>query len=326
MSGPVGAVDIEGPAGGAPGGPVLEITESRVAQVGEITVRRALPRHGRRTIGAWCFIDHAGPMPLGDGASASAGGGGGSGSGSNVDVAPHPHIGLQTVTWLLSGEIVHRDSLGSEQVIRPGELNLMTAGHGVSHSEEHTANLAGELQLLQLWVAQPEATREGPAAFEHHAELPLLELGGGSVGTLLVGSLGEQSSPARRDTDHVGIDLDLWGDAVLPLQPDYEYGLVVVWGALAMAEAVIEPGHLAYLGIGRDELALSPIGPTRVLLIGGPPFPETVRMWWNFVARTEEELGAAYTAWASDDGRFGRVASSLPRTEVGPPLWMAPGR
>ncbi|HEY1832451.1 MAG TPA: pirin family protein [Acidimicrobiales bacterium] len=312
MSGPVGAVDIEGPAGDAPVGPILEITDSRLAQVGEIMVRRALPRHGRRTIGAWCFIDHAGPTPLGDG--------------SNVDVAPHPHIGLQTVTWLLSGEIVHRDSLGSEQIIRPGELNLMTAGHGVLHSEEHTANLDGELQLLQLWVAQPEATRDGPPAFEHHADLPQLELGAGSVGTLLVGSLGEQSSPARRDTDHVGIDLDLRADTVIPLQPDYEYGLVVVWGALTMADSVIEPGHLAYLGTDRDELALSPIGPTRALLIGGPPFPETVRMWWNFVARTEEELEAAYTAWSAADSRFGTVVSTLPRTEVGPPLWMSPGR
>jgi quercetin 2,3-dioxygenase len=151
------------------------VTPSREAKVGGLRVRRALPRRERRTVGAWCFVDHMGPAPVSNT--------------ETFDVAPHPHMGLQTVTWLLAGEVVHRDSLGSEQVIRPGQLNLMTAGHGVSHSEEHTGAYRGDLHGVQLWVAQPEFSRHGPPEFEHHAELPRVDLGPGSVATVLVGEL-----------------------------------------------------------------------------------------------------------------------------------------
>ena len=147
---------------------------------GSVPVRRALPRKERRTVGAWCFVDHMGPTTV----TADRG----------MDIAPHPHIGLQTVTWLLSGEAVHRDSLGSEQIIRPGQLNLMTAGRGVSHSEEATGRYSGELHGAQLWIAQPRATRDGDAAFEHHADLPKVDLGG-AVATVLVGKLIGSESP-----------------------------------------------------------------------------------------------------------------------------------
>lgn len=175
MSGPVSTVDVPPVAAGEESAPqCVEVTASRAATVGDMPVRRALPRRGRRTVGAWCFADHMGP------ASVTVDKG--------VDVGPHPHIGLHTVTWLVAGEALHRDSLGTEQVIRPGELNLMTAGSGVTHSEEATGSYAGDLHGIQLWVAQPEATRHGGPAFEHHGDLPQLELSG-AVGTVLVGTL-----------------------------------------------------------------------------------------------------------------------------------------
>src|SRR5436190_8491140 len=174
--------------------PHLELLDSREAEVGAVRVRRALPRRTHRTVGAWCFADHMGPAAVTEE--------------HGLDIGPHPHIGLQTVTWLLAGEALHRDSLGSEQLLRPGQLNLMTAGHGVAHSEEATGSYRGDLHGIQLWVAQPDATRDGPPAFEHRAELPRVELDG-AVATILVGDLAGTPSPARRDTDHVGAQLDV---------------------------------------------------------------------------------------------------------------------
>jgi redox-sensitive bicupin YhaK (pirin superfamily) len=238
-----------------------------------------------------------------------------------LDIGPHPHIGLQTVTWLLDGEVLHRDSLGSEQVIRPGQLNLMTAGHGVSHSEEATGRYRGTLHGVQLWVAQPSATRDGDPAFEHHAELPQLELGSGTA-TVLVGEVGEAQSPARRDTAHLGLDLALHaGDAELPLDPGFEHALVVFEGAVHIDGEPVVPGRLAYLGGGREELAVTTTGPARALLIGGEPFGERVLMWWNFVARSQEEISEARDDWMAGHERFGQVASPLDRIDVGPPPW-----
>jgi redox-sensitive bicupin YhaK (pirin superfamily) len=231
-------------------------------------------------------------------------------------------MGLQTVTWLVSGEILHRDSLGTEQVIRPGQLNLMTAGAGVAHAEESTAVSRGEVHGVQLWVAQPEATRQGPAAFEHHIDLPLFELERGA-GTVLVGSFGTATAPGRRDTDHVGVDLDLRaGTSSLPLSPGFEYAIVVLAGAVQVGPKVIEPGNLAYLGLGRDQLALVAPVPTRAMLIGGVPFPEPLLMWWNFVGRTQQEITTAYQQWQAGDDRFGEVASPLARMPARPPLWL----
>lgn len=310
MSGPVSVEDVGEAVEGEPEPGRVEITESREAEVGAFRVRRALPRRARRTVGSWCFVDHMGPAQV----SVEQG----------LDVAPHPHIGLQTVTWLLAGEVLHRDSLGSEQVIRPGQLNLMTAGRGVAHSEERTGRYAGELHGVQLWVAQPSVTRDDPGAFEHHPELPRVDLGG-AVATVLVGGLGTAVSPARRDTEHVGIDLELQNHPmVVPLHPDSEYALVVLAGAVEVEGRVVHPGHLAYLGTGRDECGLHAQAPARCLIIGGPPFPEPVVMWWNFVARTREEITAAHEEWARGGERFGRVASSLPKLETDPPPWATP--
>jgi redox-sensitive bicupin YhaK (pirin superfamily) len=308
MSGPVTAADSDGLESAET--PVVqrsvfEITESAVSRVGEFDVRRALPRRARRMVGAWCFIDHMGPATVGE---------------RGLGVAPHPHIGLQTVTWLVAGEAMHRDSLGTEQRIAPGQLNLMTAGHGVSHSEEGTG-YRGELHGVQLWVAQPDHTRHGLAAFEHHGDLPRVEFDDAVV-TVVIGEHGGVASPARRDTDHAGIDLDLRpGRATIPLRPDYEHGLVVLTGACTIDGATVTPGKLAYLGVGRDELALAAEEPTRAVLVGGVPFDEPVLMWWNFVARTRDEITTAHRDWTERAARFGLVDSRLPRYETAPPPW-----
>lgn len=295
------------PARSAPVTGAVEVADSRSGQVGSFPVRRVLPRRGRRSVGAWCFADQMGPSPV----SAERG----------LDVAPHPHIGLQTVTWLFEGEAVHRDSLGSEQVIVPGELNLMTAGHGVAHSEEGTGLYRGVLHGMQLWVAQPAATRDGPAGFEHHEGLPRLELDS-AVATVLVGSLDGVVSPARRDSDLVGADLVLRpGSTMVPAQPAFEHALVVCDGAIVVEGCEVGPGQCAYLGPGRDEIGISGGLSSRVMLLGGVPFDEPLLMWWNYVARSRDEIAQAHAEWISGSERFGLVDSVLPRIVVGPPPW-----
>jgi redox-sensitive bicupin YhaK (pirin superfamily) len=242
------------------------------------------------------------------------------GTPGTLGIGPHPHMGLQTVTWLVEGEMLHLDSLGSEQVIRPGQLNLMTAGHGVAHAEEDPGR-SSTLHGIQLWVAQPEATRDGDAAFEHHEELPQIALEGGE-GTILVGAYGGLESPARRDTEHVGVELRLRPPgALLPLRRDYEHALIVLEGSLEVDDQLVEPGALAYLGMQRDECRVGLRAPARALLLGGIPFPERLLMWWNFVARTTAEASEARRQWTDKDERFGIVRSGLERIEVGKPPW-----
>lgn len=285
----------------------IEITDSHESQVGTIGVRRALPRRGRRTVGSWCFVDHMGPARI----SPPVG----------LGIAPHPHIGLQTVTWLIAGEALHRDSLGTEQPIRPGQLNLMTAGHGVSHSEEGTDTYSGTLHGVQLWIAQPSGTRHGSPAFEHHPALPHCDLDTAEA-TVLVGDLDGIASPARRDTEHLGVDLSIRrGTTTVPLRSAFEHAVVTLTGAVLLGDKIVEPGHLAYVAPGRGEIALQATAPARVLLVGGVPFPEPLVMWWNFVARTRAEILDAHRAWVAQDDRFGHVPSALPPIKVEPPPW-----
>jgi quercetin 2,3-dioxygenase len=316
VSGPVDVddapVDPVAPAStdpaGSPGSPAaVELLEGRQAQVGSLAVRRVLPRRARRTVGAWCFADQMGPVPVTEHAG--------------VDIGPHPHMGIQTVTWLVAGEVLHRDSLGSEQVVRAGQLNLMTAGRGVAHSEENTGHYRGELHGIQLWVAQPERTRNGPPAFEHHEELPRVELDGAVV-TVVVGALAGSASPARRDTDHMGADLELHPPGtVLPLRREYEHGLVVLEGAVSVDGTSVVPGVLGYLGAGREECRFAVDAPARALLLGGVPFPEPLVVWWNFVARDKEEVSMARREWSRSDERFGTVRSPLGRIKAPVPPW-----
>lgn len=314
MSGPVSTDDAPTTPAKTTSEPCeVDVVEGRPAEVGGIAVRRVLPRRKRRTVGAWCFVDHMGPAEVGA-----------VGGPPRFDVGPHPHIGLQTVTWLFEGAVLHRDSLGSEQLIRPGQLNLMTAGHGVAHAEETAGTHGGSLHGVQLWVALPAATREGAPAFEHHPVLPRVELPG-AVATVLVGDFLDASSPARRDTDHVGVELSLRpGRVAVPLDPGFEHALVAIDGAVGVGSARLHPGQLGYLGVGRDELAIDADGAddaVRLLLLGGAPFPEPLLMWWNYVARTREEITAAHRDWTARAARFGTVASSLPAMEAPGPPW-----
>jgi redox-sensitive bicupin YhaK (pirin superfamily) len=304
VSGPVDEVAVGG-SDAAP--PAVEVLEPHEARVGELTVARALPRRLRRTVGAWCFVDLFGPVDVDE-----QGG---------LDIGPHPHIGLHTVTYLLDGQVLHRDSLGSEQVIRPGQVNLMTAGRGVAHAEEPTGHYRGRLHGVQLWVAQPEGTRHGEPAFAHLAELPQVELGG-AVATVLVGSLGDAVSPARADTPLIGAELRLpAGEVELPLDPAYEHVVVVLEGVVLVEARTVERTRSAYVGVGRGSLGLGSPEGARVLLLGGEPFGEQLLMWWNYVGRTREEVAAANRQWLAGDERFGTVESPLPRITPPPVPW-----
>lgn len=286
----------------------VEITASREAEVGGLPVRRALPRHDRRTVGAWCFIDHFGPV--------------GAELADSMQVGPHPHIGLQTVTWLLDGEVLHTDSLGSEQLIRPGQLNLMTAGRGVAHAE--SAQPGTGSHGIQLWVAQPESSRNGPAAFEHHAELPIVELDA-ALATVLVGELGGTRSPARQDTPLVGADVAVApGTAVVPLVAGWEHALIVSDGVVDVDGEAVKPGQLAYLGTGREEVGIRAADAARLLLVGGQPFGEDIVMWWNFVGRTREEMVAARVDWEDHGERFADVRTPLARIPAPATPWPEP--
>ncbi|MBM2620179.1 pirin family protein [Actinoplanes sp. LDG1-06] len=233
-------------------------------------VTRTLPNRGRRMVGAWCFLDAYGPHDLA--------------TSEGMRVGPHPHTGLQTVTWLLAGEVLHRDSLGSLQLIRPGQLNLMTAGRGISHSEETPADHTPILHGVQLWVALPHAARDMPPVFAHHADLPVVTEAG-LTATVLMGSFAGATSPAQCHTPLVGAELSLasGAESTLSLRPTFEYAFLALDGAPTVDGTTLKPGPLLYLGAGRDSVRVATSSPARLLLLGGEPFEERIVMWWNFV-------------------------------------------
>jgi quercetin 2,3-dioxygenase len=288
----------ETPCGGAVAveEPVLDLLPGRDVPLGRYTtVQRVLPHRERRTVGAWCFLDQFGPDQLD--------------SRPGMRVPPHPHTGLQTVSWLFAGEILHRDSLGSLQLIRPGQLNLMTSGHGIAHSEESPSDRPPTLHGLQLWVALPEDARHGPAAFEHHASLPVVDSDGLTV-TVVMGEHGGARSPARAYSPIVGLEISVCESRSEPiaLQPDFEYAIVSSAGTAEVAGLPLNPGTLLYLGRGRSSLTVGGPAGTRLFLIGGVPFEEELVMWWNFVGRSHEEIVEARSQWeASAPERFGVV-------------------
>lgn len=285
---------------------IVEVRESRVARIGDMGIVRALPTKGRRTIGAWCLLD---VMLPGDELDPDP-----------LEIGPHPHNGLSTVTWLLEGEALHSDSLGTQQIIKPGQLNLMSAGNGVAHAE-----LSGErgVRGIQLWVAQPDETRFGPAGFEHHDDLPVADLGIGSA-TVFVGSLAGEASPARQDTRLVGADLDLRvGNVTLDADPDFEYGIVPIDGRVKLNGAIVEEGWLGMITSPTEVLHLETEGPARALLIGGEPLGWPLSMWWNFVGRSKDEITEAWRAWQDGDtDRYPEFDSVLDRIEAPTPPWI----
>ena len=254
-----------------------------------LPIRRLLPVRQRRLVGPWCFLDRYGPLTFGPG--------------KPMDVAPHPHAGLQTVTWLLDGEVLHHDSLGCEGLIHPGELSLMTAGGGIAHAEETPRDNSGRLNGVQLWVALPDANRHVAAHYERHAELPLVELPGGRV-QVIAGEVSGQSSPAMAYSPMVGAELTVESRMDLPLDAGFEHALVLLGGDLLVEGQQLDQDVLYYLGTGRSELGLRSREAARALLIGGAPFGEPILMWWNFVARTPEEIAAVREDWQSHR-RFG---------------------
>jgi redox-sensitive bicupin YhaK (pirin superfamily) len=306
-----------GPDTGTGAGPCLQLWPAREVPLGGVramSVLRTLPQRGLPTVGAWCFLDSFGPDR------------------TAMSVLPHPHTGLQTVTWPLAGQIRHRDSVGSDVIVRPGELNIMTAGRGVSHSEFAVlpaAELGGTddggavlpLQRgLQLWVALPDGERDRPPAFEQHRDLPTVH-GPGFTATVMVGTFAGASSPATMYTPIVGADVACGGTAAFPLDPAFEHAVLVLDGGLTVDGQEIGPGPLGYLGAGREVLAVDALPETRFLLIGGEPLQEELLMWWNFVGRTHEEVAQARADWeaqselpgpAAEGARFGLVRGHGP--------------
>ncbi|MFH9864030.1 pirin family protein [Streptomyces sp. NPDC017202] len=277
-----------------------------------MTVRRTLPQRTRSLIGAWCFADHYGPDDV-----AESGG---------MDVAPHPHTGLQTVSWLFSGEIEHRDSLGSHALVRPGELNLMTGGLGIAHSEVSTPRTA-LLHGVQLWVALPGEHRDTARDFQHHAPSPV-RLDGAGIRVFL-GSLAGSTSPVRTFTPLLGAEivLDPGAEITLTVDAAFEHGLLVDSGEVCFAGTPLRPAELGYLEPGSTRLTLRNDSgtPARTVLLGGPPFEEEIVMWWNFIGRTHEDIARARQDWTAElegtgGSRFGEVkgygGAPLPAPEL----------
>jgi quercetin 2,3-dioxygenase len=285
---------------------VVESFPGRDTNLGSLKILRALPIKGKRLVGPWCFLDRYGPYVFTEG--------------KPMDVAPHPHIGLQTVTWLLEGEIIHHDSLGCEGLIRPGGVNVMTAANGIAHAEETPRNNSGVLNGAQLWVALPEAQRKIAPSFQHIEKVPEVELRGG-VAQVFAGTLAGATSPARHYSDIIGADLAVHSGAELTLQlnSSHEHALLLLAGDAEIEGRALDERNLYYLGTDRSEIGLASRAGARLLLIGGQPFAEAILMWWNFVARTPEEIVEARTAWEERLG-FGEVKAYQGQRLSAPPL------
>lgn len=266
----------------------MESYPARRTYLGPLEIRRALPVRQHRLVGPWCFLDSYGPLTFREG--------------KPMDVAPHPHIGLQTVSWLLDGEVLHRDSLGYESLIRPGELNLMTSGRGIAHSEETPRDHSGILRGVQLWVALPDSVRDSKAGFAHHAGIPTIDLGGGTAKLFAGGS-----SPATFHSPIIGAEIRMQRSLVMPVDRDFEHAIFVLDGHAALDGQALERDVLYYLAPGVSELPFTTAGGATLLLLGGAPFGEEIVMWWNFVARTREEIVAAREEWEMGESRFGEV-------------------
>lgn len=300
-------------------GPALELLEPRQVVLGRTTkVRRLLPNKNRRMVGAWCFVDHYGPDDVTHRVDSYDVPGE-----RGMQVPPHPHTSLQTVSWLFEGEIEHRDSVGSHAYVRPGELNIMTAGNGIAHSEISSPTAPPTLHGAQLWVALPDSARTTVApAFNAYADLPTVEFDGAHA-TVMIGTVAGVTSPAPAYTPLVGADItiDAGRTLTLPLTVSNEYAVLIVDGLLSVGDLTPGFGELAYLGAGREsvELVASDNG-VRFLLLGGEPFEEELVMWWNFIGRSHEEIVAARDAWQSAIGAGGNDRFPMVAGYDGDPL------
>lgn len=298
----------------------LEPREVPLGGVRAMNVLRTLPNKDLPAVGAWCFLDRFGPGPV------------------RMRVEPHPHIGLQTVTWPLVGDIRHRDSRGSDVALTRGQLNLMTAGNGISHSEYSLGDEAIPLDALQLWVVLPESARHGAGGFEQHTSLPSVTLaalsGADAVATVVLGEFAGVRSPATAYTPIVGAEIALpAGSRVdLPLENTWEHAIVLVEGDVAVDDRSLVRDEMLYLGDSRSQVSVSSTEGALLFVLGGAPFEEDLVMWWNFAARTHDEIARARQDWEIPDAataRFGHVvthgAERIPAPEM-PKVALKPRR
>ncbi|GAA1978366.1 pirin family protein [Microbacterium pumilum] len=292
---------------------LLETREVPLGGVRAMAVRRALPQRDLPLVGAWCFLDRFGPQV------------------TRMRVEPHPHIGLQTVAWPFVGEVRHRDTIGSDVVVRRGALNLMTSGAGIAHSEYSVGEDAVPLDALQLWVALPEGRRHGAPAFERHEDLPVIPLeavdGADGNATVVLGSFGGAESPATAYTPIVGAELRIPAGSRVRVRLDeaWEHALVGVDGDVTVMTAAetfvsLDAEHLLYLGVRRDSVEVASTMGATLFLLGGEPFEDDIVMWWNFVGRSHEEIVQAREDWEAASARFGHVVDHGDERIPAPPL------
>ncbi len=278
-------------------------------------VRRSLPQRAQSLIGAWCFVDHYGP----DDVSRTGG----------MIVPGHPHTGLQTVSWLFAGEVEHRDTTGSHAIIRPGQLNIMTAGSGIAHSEYSTQPTT-ILHGAQLWVALPAAHRFAEPGFAHY-EPPVTDEAGATVRVFL-GTLFGQTSPVPTYSPLVGAEVTLTPGTALDVKvdPRHEHGFLCDTGRLSVNGAKAQPGEIVFCPVGAPVITLradvSEV--TRILVLGGEPLGEQIVMWWNFIGRTHEEIAAFREDWQRQraaqpsvaQGRYGTFPQAWTQTLPAPDM------
>lgn len=261
----------------------------------EIEVRRLLPHLRQRYIGAWCFVDHFGPTDQTNG----------------MVVASHPHTGLQTATWVFEGEVEHRDSVGSVQTIKPGQLNLMTAGHGIAHSELSLKH-EGRLHSVQLWIALPNQERNRIPHFAHHDDLPAVRLGDATV-KVFVGELLGARSRAITYSPLVGAEVRMPASSTvtIPVQPNFEHGVLVAEGKVTVNGEAVELNQMEYLETGHQNITVSSVEPSTLILLGGRPLGEKLLMWWNFIGRSHSEIVEMRRSWNAREPRFGEFADHI---------------
>jgi len=276
---------------------VEQVIVPRARDLGGFEVRRALPAAGKQMVGPFIFFDQMGPAEFL--------------IGTGIDVRPHPHIGLATVTYLFDGEIVHRDSLGSDRSIKPGELNLMTAGRGIVHSERTSPGERAKgprLFGIQAWAALPKAHEEDAPAFAHYDAAALPRIAGeGKTVRVIMGSLYGQSSPAAFPHDCFYAEAVLAPGAVLPLAPDYdERAVYIASGEIDIAGQTYTAGRLLVFRPG-DRISILANAQSRLMLVGGEPMDGPRHIWWNFVSSSKDRIDAAKADWKAK--RFPAVPS-----------------
>jgi redox-sensitive bicupin YhaK (pirin superfamily) len=283
------------PATGATESVIDRVIEGRSRDIGGFPVRRALPAIGQRTVGPFIFFDHMGPVEFAPG--------------HGMDVRPHPHIGLATITYLLEGEIVHRDTLGTEQTIRPGDVNWMVAGRGVAHSERTSAEVrarGSRAHGLQTWVALPRDREDMAPVFEHHPQhtLPLIAQPGVTV-RVIAGAAYGHTAPTGVLSPTLYVHAAMAADATLAVDDAHaERAAYVVDGEIECDGRTFGAAALIVLRPGA-QVAIRARSAANVMLVGGAPLDGPRQIWWNFVASTQDRIEAAKAAWRAD--QFGTV-------------------